>query len=75
MKYFYILAIATTIVMMAYVAGRINGIQRCHADNTATALKIQTQIMKQKEIINAQVIHTGLGDIRRILREKYTIAD
>jgi hypothetical protein len=42
------------------------------ADMRAKQIVLDTQISGE---INETVIHTGVGDIRRILYEKYTIAE
>jgi len=75
MRYFYIFGLVGALVFGAYLAGRANGAARVRAEYANAALRAQTQSIKQQEKINAEVFNTNLGDIRRVLREKYTIAE
>lgn len=70
----YIIIIGGLMVIGAYWAGnrvgRFSVVAQCNAD--AVARHIQT--IKQMDKINAETNHTAVRDIRRILREKYTIS-
>lgn len=50
--------------------GRAAAIAKCNAD----AVVRHVQTIKQMEKINAETNHTAVRDIRRVLREKYTIS-
>lgn len=58
-----------------YFCGRGVGAARCRADSAAVAMQTQQHVIKQVERINAETFNTASRDIRRILREKYTIAE
>ncbi len=58
-----------------YFYGRAAGVSRCRMDIGAATMRAHVQIIKQVEKVNEDAMHTGVGDIRRILREKYTIAE
>ena len=71
--YFFIGTILA--VYSAYLAGIHTGTHQCQTENAnAHASKINDTI-KTMGIINAKTVNTGVDDIRRILREKYTIAE
>ena len=73
-RIYFAVAIAAAI-FLAYITGVYVGNVRCNArianDNVARMI-INTKIMGKT---NDAVLHTGVGDIRRILHEKYTIAE
>lgn len=72
---FYIAVAFVTAFFLAYITGVHVGNVRCDAhvaDMRAKQIVLDTQISGE---INETVIHTGVGDIRRILYEKYTIAE
>jgi len=75
MRYVYVLVFCAAVCVGAYLAGVRNGAARCRERQSTAALATQIQIIKQTEKINEDVMRTSLGDIRRVLREKYTIAD
>ena len=58
-----------------YFCGRGVGTARCRMDMAVQSAQTQIQIIKRVEQINENVYRTNLGDIRRIMREKYTIAE
>ena len=75
MKYLYIpLGIAAT-VFVVYMAGARIGGQKCRADIADAAAQKQSEINLIIGEINAETYHTTTDDIRRVLREKYTIAE
>lgn len=71
----YIAMMVCVMCIGAYVAGYRVG----HADTVALCNRRATvqliQTIKQKDKINEQVNHTTVRDIRRVLREKYTIVE
>ena len=71
----YIIAAIIVCIITIYLFGRHIGVTKCNQELVAATIQ-QTEIHNQKkEKINAEVYHTGVRDIRRVLREKYTIAD
>jgi len=75
MRYFYLLVFGGVCLIGAYVAGGRVGTARCQANAAAQSMNAHVQTIKQKEKVNAETNHTAVRDIRRILREKYTIAE
>ena len=75
MKYMYYIALFCGAIFFAYIAGMRVGDSNCRAkfasENSESIIN-NTNIMEQT---NEQVFHTGTRDIRRILRERYTIAE
>jgi len=75
MRFVYFLVFCAAVCAGAYWAGARNGAARCRENQSTAGLAAQIQIIKQTEKINEDIMRTGLGDIRRVLREKYTIAE
>ena len=72
--YLYAAGLIAAVVMAAWVLGGCVAHEKCvstHAKNAVAAIETITQV---QERINVQTLHTATADIRRILREKYTIA-
>ena len=62
-------------VVGAYFLGLNAGRIQCRntvTNNIAQELQQQIEIMEET---HAETMHTGMRDIRRVLREKYTIAE
>jgi len=75
MMYIRYTALLFGAVFLSYFTGVYVEKFRCDTRiaNTISDNIIQnTNLMEQT---NEMVFHTGVGDVRRILREKYTIAD
>ena len=71
----YCAVLVGTAIFLSYFMGAHVGNIRCDtriATMDAEQIIIDTKIL---ENTNEVVLHTGVGDVRRILREKYTIAD
>lgn len=58
-----------------FMAGRNNGMQKCQKNVTQNVLQQQSEIIQIKEKVNAETVASRTDDIRRCLRQKYTIAD
>lgn len=71
----YFLLFLLAVVCGAYFAGGQVGRQHCNARMDADVITQQSQIMKIQGDINAEAYNLNTGDIRRRLREKYTIAE
>lgn len=79
MNKLYLLALITALVFGAYIYGTNVADARCKMRVAQENLKAiennNIQNIKNKRIINESVYKTGAGDLRRILRDKYTIAE
>lgn len=71
----YFLLFLLAVVCGAYFVGGQVGRQHCDARMGANIIAQQSQIMKIQGDINAEAYNRNTGDIRRRLREKYTIAE
>lgn len=75
MKFFYLVFIGAGFCAIAFVAGMRMESANCTARTATSHTKSVTHFIELKEQVNAQTLHHHTDDIRRILREKYTIAD
>lgn len=67
--------VACAAIFFAYAAGVRLGREKCRADIAADAGVLQSKTIEIMGDVNAETFNTGLGDIRNVLREKYTIAE
>ncbi|MBR1380290.1 MAG: hypothetical protein IJ560_01740 [Alphaproteobacteria bacterium] len=72
---FYCITIALTSMVGAYFIGRATGRSAAKVEIAARDTITNEKIIKTMECVNAEIIHIGTGDIRRILHEQYTIAE
>jgi sensor domain CHASE-containing protein len=76
MRMYLILAAMTAVLMFClYYAGFLNGHQKCQRIAAQNNIQMQSEIIKLREVVNAETVHRGTDDIRRRLYEAYTIAD
>ena len=76
MRMYLILAAMTAVLMFCvYYAGILNGRQKCQMIAAQNNIQMQSEIIKLREVVNAETVHRGTDDIRRRLYEAYTIAD
>lgn len=75
MTKYYIPVAILVIILFAYFFGIIRGRDKCIKQIATENMNISQQQNIKKEKINAEIYRTGTGDIRNILRTKYTIAD
>ncbi len=79
MKKLYFLVAGCVIVGGAYVCGLNVGDAKCDAritrENLQNIQNLQIESIKTKRTNHEIVYKTGVDDIRRILRDKYTIAE
>lgn len=71
----YLAVLICTAIFLSYFVGGHVATVRCRERGAHSAVE---QIVNNNAIMentNDTVLHTGVGDIRRILREKYTIAE
>ena len=73
-KLYLIIAICVTVVG-AYFFGINIGNAKCQLKLSRQIQQTQTQDIRNKRVINDKVYKTGVSDIRRILFDKYTIAE
>ncbi len=73
-KYYIPIAILG-ITLFAYFFGALRGRDKCIKQIATETATISQQQNTKKEKINAEIYRTGAGNIRNILRTKYTIAD
>ena len=71
----YYAALICVAFFCCFATGVAVGRARCNARVAVNSYEHIVQNVKQSGDINETVLHTNLGDIRRILREKYTIAE
>lgn len=74
MKHYLIVAVVM-IVAGAYFFGTRIGRMRCAIDSARAQSGEITNIIDIKRNTDEKVFNTGVGDIRRILHAKYTIAE
>ena len=79
MNKLYLFVAGVTLVIGAGFYGANVADANCRANvakqNIQTLQNFQNQIMNNKRINHEIVYKTGVDDIRRILRDKYTIAE
>lgn len=63
------------VVLGAYWVGRHVGKTQCNMHVAEMHMESQGQVIRAMENIDVEMAGTGVRDIRRILREKYTIAE
>lgn len=63
------------IILIAYVIGIKDGKNKCVLRASENIAKQQIHLIHLQEKINADTVKTATGDIRRVLREQYTIAE
>ena len=73
--YLFIFMAGCATIFFSYVAGVRMGCEKCRADIAADAGVLQSKSIEIMGAVNAETFNTGLGDIRNVLREKYTIAE
>lgn len=71
----YLFAVTTAFFLFAFGCGVRIGALRCARDTAQRAITQQNQTNKTQVTIYEKTMHTGVRDIRRILHEKYTIAE
>jgi len=71
----YLAAITMAAIFFAFITGVYIGRVKCSARVANANVEQITNNHKIQRIANETVMHTGGDDVRRILREKYTIAE
>ena len=79
MNKLYFCALGIAVVVCAYVCGLKIADSRCRMDfanqNLNQLKNYQNQIMKNKRQTDEIIYKTSVRDSRRVLRDKYSIAD
>lgn len=75
MNRIYVIGAMLIAFLFVFFAGHNNGMKKCQKNVTQNALQQQSEIIQIKEKINAETVASRTDDIRKCLRQKYTIAD
>ena len=71
----YLMFFICALIVGTFFYGKNVGISECDIQNLQNQIDTCEQQQTKQMIINDMVYKTGVGDIRRILRDKYTIAE
>lgn len=71
----YLIILVCVIVCGAFFYGKNVGISKCEIQQFQNQINTINQIKHRERILNDTVYKTGVHDIRRILYDKYTIAE
>ena len=76
MKFYLIVFVAIGVVIFSayYIGGRA-AVAQCVALRSTDVAQQQTKVIEIQRIVNDQVFNTATDDMRRVLREKYSIAE
>lgn len=75
MKNIYLMMAIGALIMGAYFYGANIADAKCQMRQISQDKQNQTQIIQNQRIIHDKVYKMGNVDIRRVLRDKYTIAE
>ena len=73
--YLFLFAAAGVAMFFSYVTGVRMGREKCRGDIATQSGAIQSETIKIMGDVNAESLNRGVDDIRRVLYEKYTIAE
>lgn len=73
--YFVVVGALVFIIVGAYHVGIKDGKNKCVLRTSENIAHQQIHLIHLQEKINANTVKTATGDIRRVLREQYTIAE
>lgn len=71
----YIFLTLFGVVFFTFFVGKYVGRANCQTETAVAQSHVQTEIIKKIGEVNEETLGRGTGDIRRILRERYTIAE
>lgn len=71
----YLIAALAAFILFAFCTGVRVGDLQCQRSAARQHATAQQTIIQQQVTTHAETMHTGMRDIRRVLREKYTIAE
>ncbi|MBQ2858950.1 MAG: hypothetical protein IJE82_01130, partial [Alphaproteobacteria bacterium] len=75
MNKLYFLLFFIVVVCGAYIVGGRVASEKCRGAVANDIVAHQMKFIRLQEDINAEAVSRGGDDIRRVLREKYTIAE
>ncbi len=75
MNKMYFLLMVLGAIVFVYFAGERAGRLKCVKKQTESEMVQQSQIVKLQGDVNEETFNRGVADIRRVLREKYTITE
>ena len=73
--YLFLAAVTSVFVFGIYYSGYNNGRQKCRVQFNENITQQQANVIKIQGEVHETLRNSGGGDIRRVLREKYTIAE
>ena len=73
--YLFLCVAGVGAILFSYVVGMRVGREKCRVEVASQSVAIQSQTIKIMGDVNAETFNRGVGDIRRVLHEKYTIAE
>ena len=71
----YICIALVCAIFFVFLVGKYVGNANCRTETVIKQQNVQSEIIKKIGDVNAETFSRGVGDIRRVLREKYTIAE
>lgn len=74
MKVYVFIGLVLVVISAYFVGGRVAS-QKCKVQIAELNSNKSALVIKNMEEINEKTVNTGVRDIRRILYEKYTIAE
>ena len=75
MNKLYLLGLFCVVLGAAYWAGGRAMRYGCEMQSVQGAVQQQSEIFNIQEKVNEEIIRRGADDVRRVLRQKYTIAE
>ena len=73
--YLFLFVAGAGAITFSYIAGVRLGREKCRVDVVSQSVAVQSQAIKIMGDINAEIFNNGTGDIRDVLRQKWTIAE
>ena len=71
----YLIVLMCATIVGAYFYGKSVGVAQCEKQYLQNQINTTQQQKINERVINETVYKTGVRDIRRILRDKYTITE
>lgn len=75
MNKMYFLLMVLGAIVFVYFAGERAGRLQCAKNQNEDVVIQQSEIVKLQGDVNEETFNRGVADIRRVLREKYTITE
>jgi hypothetical protein len=71
----YVILLLCVVLVGTFFYGRNVGVSKCEMQNLQNQINTTEQNQVKERDLNDKVFKTGVVDIRRILRDKYSIAE